>query len=158
MRAQILVVVLLVMLVSSPGVATAQQRVYGVYITGAEQVPTLTTTAIGWAAFELTPAGLRYSLYAHNIENVSMAHIHIAPLGVNGPIVVWLYPSAPPARPIPGVFSGLLGEGTIAAANLTGPLAGQPLSALPSAIEAGNAYVNIHTARFPGGEIRGQIR
>lgn len=158
MRSAMLIIVVLVALMLSPGVATAQRGVYGAWISGAEQVPVVTTTAVGWAAFELTPAGLRYRLYASNTENISMAHIHIAALGVNGPIAVWLYPSAPPARPIPGVFSGLLGEGTIAAANLMGPLAGQPLSALFSAIEAENAYVNIHTARFPGGEIRGQIR
>ena len=50
-----------------------------------------------------------------------------------------------------------------------GSLAGQPLSALIDQINAGNAYVNIHTndgvaptdtgpGDFPGGEIRGQIR
>jgi hypothetical protein len=53
--------------------------------------------------------------------------------------------------------------------NLLGQLIGQPLSALIDHINAGNAYVNIHTndgvaptdtgpGDFPGGEIRGQIR
>ena len=57
---------------------------------------------------------------------------------------------------------------SITAGNLVGPLAGQPLSALVDAIEAGNAYVNVHTndgvpptntgpGDFPAGEIRGQL-
>jgi hypothetical protein len=32
------------------------------------------------------------------------------------------------------------------------------MSALLTAIAQGNAYVNVHTAANPGGEIRGQIR
>ena len=67
-----------------------------------------------------------------------------------------------------GRVSGVLATGTITAANLTGPLAGQPLSALVDAIDAGNAYVNVHTndgvapvdqgpGDFPGGEIRAQM-
>ena len=68
-----------------------------------------------------------------------------------------------------GRSSGVLARGTITAANLRGPLAGQPLSALIAQMRAGNTYVNVHTndgvappdtgpGDFPGGEIRGQIR
>ena len=101
---------------------------------------------------------LHYTLIASNIENVLQSHIHLAPAGVNGPVVVWLYPSSPPAVLIPGRFSGVLAEGTITADDLVGPLAGQPLSSLIDEITAGNAYVNVHTSQYPGGEIRGQIR
>ena len=73
-------------------------------------------------------------------------------------IVAWLYPSAPPQQLIPGRSSGTLGEGTITAADLVGPLAGQRLSDLVAAIDAGNAYVNVHTSQFPSGEVRGQVR
>lgn len=99
-----------------------------------------------------------------------MAHIHMARPGVNGLIVVWLYPSTAVA-PGPlgaGRTDGVLAEGTITAANLVGPLAGQPLSALIAALNGGTAYVNIHTndgvgdintgpGDFPGGEIRGDV-
>ncbi len=113
-----------------------------------------------------------YKLIASNIDNVFMAHIHMGPPGVNGPIVVWLYPSTAPVPLVPPtgpIDPGPIAQGTITAANLTGPLAGQPLEALVSALNGDNAYVNLHTndgvappntgpGDFPGGEIRGDIR
>jgi hypothetical protein len=54
---------------------------------------------------------------------------------------------------------GPLATGTITADEVVGPLETEddPLSALMEAINAGNAYVNVHTTQFPPGEIRGQI-
>lgn len=128
--------------------------------------------ARGSAIFELSADGseLAYKLIVANIDNAFMAHIHLAAAGTNGPIVVWLYPSTVPA-PAPvggGRLDGVIAEGTITAANLVGPLAGQPLSALVDALKNGGAYVNVHTndgvaptntgpGDFPGGEIRGQV-
>jgi hypothetical protein len=130
------------------------------------------TRAKGQAEFKLSKDGteLHYKLNVSRIENAFMAHIHLAPVGSNGPIVVWLFPGT---APVPGLLGagrqqGKLAEGTITAANLVGPLAGQPLSALVAAIQAGNAYVNVHTndgvaptntgpGDYPGGEIRGQL-
>jgi hypothetical protein len=54
-------------------------------------------------------------------------------------------------------IDGVLARGTITEADLVGPLAGQPLSALVEAIRSGNAYVNVHTVDHPAGEIRGQL-
>jgi hypothetical protein len=145
-------------------------------MSGDQEVPpvgvVIDTRAKGQAEFKLNKDGteLRYKLKVSKINNVFQAHIHMAPAGVNGPIVVWLFPSTDPV-PGPlggGRFNGKIAEGTITAANLVGPLAGQPLSALVDAIRAGNAYVNVHTndgiaptntgpGDFPGGEIRGQL-
>src|SRR5919109_198301 len=52
-----------------------------------------TSGARGSAIFQLNAAGdaLRYQLIVANIDNVFMAHIHRAAVGVNGPMVVWLY-------------------------------------------------------------------
>ncbi|MBZ0177325.1 MAG: PQQ-dependent sugar dehydrogenase, partial [Candidatus Methanoperedens sp.] len=117
------------------------------------------SSAKGNATFELSDNGTRlhYKIMVENIENVSMAHIHLAPAGVDGPVVAWLYPEVPPAVLIPGRFDGLLVEGNITSINLSGPLAGQPLNALLGAMIKGNTYVNVHTNQYPGGEIRGQI-
>ena len=140
------------------------------HLTGSQEVPARATLAQGQANFWLSDNGdtLYYRLNTANIENVFQAHIHLAPAGVNGPIVAWLYPSAPPAQLIPGRSDGVLATGAITADDLVGPLAGMPLSALLDAIAAGNTYVNVHTndpvdppntgpGDFPGGEIRGQI-
>jgi hypothetical protein len=117
------------------------------------------TRGTGSAHFQLSRDGteLSYRLIVSNIENVTMSHIHLAPAGANGPVVVWLYPSGPPPQLIAGRTQGILAEGTITDASLVGPLAGMTLDDLLAAIRAGNAYVNVHTLQYPPGEIRGQI-
>jgi CHRD domain len=64
------------------------------------------------------------------------AHIHVGARGRSGPVVV---PLCGPCR------SGARGTATLRARVI-------------AALEAGTAYVNVHTARNAGGEIRGQIR
>lgn len=115
--------------------------------------------ASGKAVFKLSEDGtvLRYKLTASNIENLTMSHIHLAPPGKDGPPAAWLYPSGPPPVMKEGVFEGTLAEGEIKAEALLGELKGKPVSALIEKIEAGEAYVNIHTKAKPGGEVRGQI-
>ena len=148
-------------------------RNWSVHATGAQEVPPHETQGQAQAIFHLSPDGnsLDYKLIAANIENVFMAHIHMAGPGVNGMIVVWLYPST---APVPGPFGagrtdGVLATGTITTANLVGPLSGHPLSDLVEAMSTGRAYVNLHTndgvdgvdtgaGDFPGGEIRADIR
>jgi Cu/Zn superoxide dismutase len=63
------------------------------------------------------------------------AHIHIGRRGVAGAVIV---PLCGPCR------TGATGRATVSGANL-------------AALEAGRAYVNVHTPRNPSGEIRGQI-
>jgi hypothetical protein len=38
-----------------------------------------------------------------------------------------------------------------------GALTGTGVAGLLAAIQAGNAYVNVHTSQFPPGEVRGQL-
>jgi hypothetical protein len=129
------------------------------HMTPEQEVHVVESKATGQAVFQLSKDGteLSYKVIVANIENVIMAHIHLASAGVNGPVVAWLYPSSPPAQLIPGRSNGVLAQGTITAANLVGPLAGQPLSALVDAMKEGGTYVNVHTSQYPPGEIRGQI-
>lgn len=146
---------------------------FGTPLSGGEEVPARPTRARGNAIFHLNADGtaLSYKLIVANIENAFMAHIHVAAAGVNGPIVVWLFPSTAVNQPLPpggGRLDGVIAEGTITAEDLTGPLENMDLSALVDAITSGNAYVNVHTndgvdppntgpGDFPGGEIRGQV-
>lgn len=163
-------------LLATAGVALGAAANFRTHLSGDNEVPpagvTILTMGQGQAVFQLSKDGteLSYRLIASNIENIFMAHVHQGQEGSNGPVVVWLYP-APDQQtplPIPGRHDGVLATGVIRAENLLGPLAGQPLSALVNAMEAGNAYVNVHTNDFvaptntgpgdyPGGEVRGQI-
>lgn len=165
-------VLLVPVLAVTAGSAAGLNDNFGTHLKGRFEVPMHNTDAQGQAIFKLSGDGqtLDYKLIASNIENVFMAHIHMAPAGVNGPIVVWLYPST---APVPGPLGGgrtdgVLAEGTITAANLIGSLTGHPLSDLVALLENGDAYVNVHTndgvdgvdtgpGDFPGGEIRGQL-
>jgi hypothetical protein len=135
---------------------------FSAHLTGDQEVATIPveTKATGQAIFQLSKDGseLSYKLIVANIENVRMAHIHVAPAGSNGGVVVWLYPSSPPAVTIPGRTDGILAEGIITAANLRGSLDGQQLSDLIALMVDEKTYVNVHTDQYPPGEIRGQIR
>jgi hypothetical protein len=163
-----LLALLLVTLLGIVGVAAANDNSnFTVPLSGAGEVPERDTRARGVAIFHLSDDGtaLEYKLISSNIENVVAAHIHTGAATENGPVVAFLYG---PAAAAGGRTDGVLSEGTITAADLVGPLAGQPLSALVDALNAGNAYVNVHTndgvaptntgpGDFPGGEIRGQF-
>ena len=123
-------------------------------LTGSEEVPPRDTVAHGNAQYHVANDGLSvsYKLIAVNIDNVVAGHIHLAPFGVNGPVVVPLV-SASACETMP---NGIKCEGTFTAADLVGPLQGHPLSDLLDAMENGGTYTNVHTTQFPGGEIRGQ--
>lgn len=131
--------------------------------------------AQGQAIFRVNAAGtsVDFTLIASNIYNVTQAHIHCGPPGVNGPVRVWLYPvvgsSGSALTTANGREDGVLATGTF---NPTGIVC--PASAVGSdmpvltAMRSGLAYVNVHTndfvaptntgpGDFPGGEIRGQL-
>jgi hypothetical protein len=139
--------------------AVHMQRNFRTHLKGENEVPAADTDAQGQATFQVSRDGesINYKLIVANIENVRMAHIHLAPAGENGGVVVWLYPDAPPPQLIEGRFQGILAEGIFTADDFVGQLEGATLEDLIEVIKAGNAYVNVHTDQFPGGEIRGQI-
>jgi len=140
------------------------------------------STAQGQAIFQIADDGLSfdYKLIASNIDNIVQAHIHCGDPGVNGPIVVWLYPSVTATAALPGGagrHDGVLVEGTVvsgAPLNVrptTSPLCPGGISSFADVLERikqGHTYVNVHTndgvaptntgpGDFPGGEIRGPL-
>lgn len=155
-----------VMRIAAPA-STQTKRSFRARLTGGEQVPApVDTPAIGQALFQLSDDGtsLQVKVMVTRIVDVIGAHIHMAAAGANGPIVASFIPdtsgflSSGPFVSTPINVTGVLVTGTITAADLVGPLAGQQMSALVDAIRAGNTYFNVHTVVHQPGEIRGQIR
>jgi hypothetical protein len=132
-------------------------------LTGASEVEPVATNATGSATLTLNGQQIDYTVNVTNITNAVVAHIHIAPTGVNGPVRLNLCGTG---APLPTCTSGtgVLVTGT------NGTTVGTPaisFDSLVSAMRTGGAYVNVHTtspgctAGQPGcninGEIRGQV-
>lgn len=155
----------LVFLALSAGVVSAVVLNYRAHLSGRYEIPfVVDTLAQGQAVFQMKEngQGMSYKVNVANLENVTMAHIHRMPASGtgNGPILAWLYPSAPPAKLIPGTSNGTLAEGVLTDANVVVDYNGdgvKNLNDLVAAIEAGDTYVNVHTQANPGGEIHGPV-
>lgn len=131
-------------------------------LSGANEVPPVTTTASGSATFTAVgDTAISYAINVTGITGVTMAHIHTGAAGVNGGVMVWLLPpNGTAAQPASGAITGSLATGRITAAWIRG-VSGQPaisLDSLKRLFRAGSAYVNVHTSAFGAGELRGQIR
>jgi hypothetical protein len=149
---------------------------------GFDEVPSVSTPAQGRFRAEVVrnaqgePVAIEYTLTFSDLSStVQQSHIHFAQPGVNGGIVLWLCQgvarapagagspgSEVPECPTPGgtVSGELLPNEVIAIGN--GNASPQQIAAgefaeVLRAIRAGYAYVNVHSATSPGGEIRGQI-
>jgi hypothetical protein len=142
---------------------TPAQELSGIFLagaTGGQQVPPVETEAQGTAVFAVDEDGdgIDYALAVQDIEDVTMAHIHVSQVGENGPVVAWLYPEeGQEPEPISGEFDGMLAEGTITEDDLTGPLEDESLETLLGGLRGGAIYVNVHTEENPEGEVRGQV-
>ena len=113
-------------------------EVYGVSISGDQEVPAVTTDASGYGAITLnTTTGLITGTLNVSGLTPTMAHIHAGEAGTNGGVVVALESSATGVWTVPA--------NTILDA------------AMIATMQSGGYYVNFHTAANPGGEIRGQI-
>lgn len=90
------------------------------------------------------------------------AHIHFGKTGVSGGVMVFFCGGGgKPACPATNGGSVTV-SGTITADDVVGPSA-QNINAgefgkVVDAILSGTSYANIHTTKYPGGEIRGQVK
>ena len=133
------------------GPAAAQTFV--AHLTGAEEVPPVETAAVGQATVIVTPNDVLHTVSVGNIADVIASHIHCAPAGVNGPGGITLFFDF--AHP---VGSGNLARGPLPDPDPANDCGWADLDDVLDAIEAGNAYVNVHTLPDNvGGEVRGQL-
>jgi len=136
------------------GTATAGGGNFRAHCQGGNEVPAVDSAGQCQAIFRLVDGGIKYKLIVANVEFVTQSHIHLAPAGQNGPVVAFLFGFVPEGV----IVNGTLAEGFITESDLIGPLSGLTVADLAAEMEAGNAYVNVHTLANPAGEIRGQIQ
>ncbi len=174
MKTKIIVASVAVLLIAATAAVLSQNRKQiREFLSGFEEVPVVSTEANGQfrARISNSQNNITYTLSYDDLEGaVTQAHIHLGQTDVNGAIIVWLCGNNPPTNPPPGTQvcppSPATITGTIEADDITGQPAGPPAGQgiqpgeydeFVSAMRAGKTYVNVHTVKFPGGEIRSQI-
>ena len=101
--------------------------------------------------------------YTPMTSPILQAHIHFGKVHVPGGIMVFFCTNGtgpagtPSCPPPPATVTGTWIAGSVQAVPGQNITAGD-FNALIAALESDTAYGNIHTANFPAGEIRGQIR
>lgn len=96
----------------------------------------------GWGSFTASITGnqLCFGITVAGLDTPTGAHIHKAPATANGPVVIAL---TAPASGDPGASSGCV--------------TADPMLLADIAAHPPHFYVNIHTATYPSGAIRGQL-
>jgi hypothetical protein len=125
---------------SISGAAQATIFDFQASLTGSQEVPPTPSLGTGTATLQFNDATNQLTLsgsYTGLIGTVTASHIHIAPVGVNGPIIITLTNTG-------GTSGTLSGAGVLTAPQVT-------------ALFSNGLYVNVHTTSFGGGEIRGVI-
>ena len=139
--------------------AQAPNEYVGV-LTGAQEVPPVVTGAFSLASFQFVAAdsalvGLRLNINQNQV--VDGVHIHEAPIGVDGNIVLNMRPTGPGEGICIDLFGGLFTYYILTQEALRGSLEGLTLTDLKNLMATGNTYLNLHTPAEPGGWIRGQL-
>lgn len=135
---------------------------------GYQEVPAVSSAASGKFKAKINDTGtaIDYELRFSGLEgDVTQSHIHFGARGTSGGISIWLCGTAalpgPAGTPICGGLRESTVTGTLQPAGVVGPnaqgIAPGEFAELVAAIKAGVAYANVHSAKFPGGEIRGQL-
>ena len=116
--------------------APAMQVGQRLELTGAQEVPPVTTSATGKAVVMITKESVSGSIETTGIT-ATAAHIHQGAAGANGPVIV-----------------PMVKEGD----KFVFPAGAKLTDAQYEAFKNGGLYLNVHSAAHPGGEIRAQIK
>ena len=108
-----------------------------VKLSGAEEVPPVSASGSGTGTIRVNSDGtVSGNVTTTGVEG-TMAHIHQGAKGQNGPVIIPL---------------------TKSGNTYTVPAGAKLNDAQMKAYKEGNLYVNVHTAKNKGGEVRGQIQ
>lgn len=112
-------------------------KTVNVSLSGSQEVPPVSVPGSGSGSFNVGDDGaVSGSVTTTGVEG-TMAHIHLGAKGQNGPVVVPLTKSGD---------------------TYTAPAGAKLNDAQLQAFRAGNLYVNVHTNKYKGGEVRGQLQ
>lgn len=145
-------------------------------LTGIQEIPVVSTTGSGTFRARISDdeQQIAYTLRFRGLEgNVRQSHIHIGPEQNTGNIVFWLCQTASSVSPVAttpqcsdpanlasarsNTVSGVLRAADIAPTAAPHGIAAGEFAEAIALIRAGKTYVNVHSDKFPPGEIRSQI-
>src|SRR5688572_180740 len=130
-------------------------------LNGYQEVSSISTTGKGrfTASIDDENRLITYELSYAALEGTttSASHIHFAQRSVNGGVIAFLCGGGgkPPCPPTEGTVTGVIAAADVLVSD-RGIEAGA-FEEFVQAIRAGHAYVNVHTNKWLGGEIRGLI-
>jgi hypothetical protein len=107
-------------------------------LSGSNEVPPVTTTATGTATVTIGDDRSVKAAVTVSGMTATASHIHEGAAGANGPVIVPFTKT---------------GDNAFAA-----PDGAKLTEAQYTSYKAGNLYVNVHSAKNPGGEVRAQLR
>lgn len=164
MKAKNLLAAIAVLTLAGAVSASAAVMRYEAMVTGSQQVPDpVKTDAFGMASLEVDDVAeaLTFSLSVTGIDLSDLVdvgpgfgpvHLHNAPAGANGPVVVpFTFESAGYTETSAGfdLFRAMVSFDAIAG--------GADFGAFVDGLNSAEFYVNVHTEDFGAGEIRGQL-
>jgi CHRD domain len=125
-------------------------------LTGDQEVPPVATETTGRALLRLNKAQteIEIQLSVSDGVRITQSHIHCAPAGVNGPIIIFLAGNHPAGLDIDGKW---VSNATIKDTSIVNTACGSTVAAVAQQMRNGNTYVNVHSVAHGGGEVRGQI-
>ena len=137
-------------------------RQFSAHLNGYQETPSISST--GWGEFRATlvdETTIHYVFTYGGLEggNSLFAHVHFGGRSMAGGVSFFLCGGNTKPDACPNVEGTV--EGDITPADVVGPnsqgIEAGSFAEIVRAMRAGTAYANIHTTRWPGGEIRGQI-
>ena len=139
-----------------------QSKTFHARLNGYQETPSVSSTGVGdFRATLVEPEKLHFVFRYDGLEggNSLFAHVHFGQRSVAGGVSFFLCGGSTKPTPCPNVKGEV--EGDVTPADVIGPngqgIEPASFGEIIRAMRSGYAYANIHTTRWPGGEIRGQI-
>jgi hypothetical protein len=143
-------------LLAAASTATADDT-FKARLSGDQEVPPVTdqgTTGKFEIQFNRDFTEGEYTLRVDSGVRVQQAHLHCAPAGVNGPIIVFLAGLHLPGWDVDGKW---VSNATVTNANIVNTSCGATLREIAQNAARGNVYANVHSVAKPAGVARGQL-